>query len=383
MLLRKESSQRYKSIEVNIVFISNIRQSLQHTERMGDFKYQNQLHSGCGDHRIRRISFFHNSHSTCYSPAMFQNQYHRPTKHINRIQQLKIGITILLSFSSKSHITRKPARSTVSHMTNSMKSFELSMDSHSKNEHVMIKETDLLHRSRTTQRVVTENVIDEPIEYKSWYDAASTKISNISSYMKVFRQVEFDNWGRTYDEMKRGMYSWKSHCFKELKSNDCIYESACGIGMNLYMTLEILQQTSGVTNITISGNDFVSSSVQIAQEIYSNNGTFDHVLPSSFGQVGSIHEADSTKLDFIPSNSFDLVYTGYISPLNEPVDSKQSCSEQQQKESNSASSNVASTPTLAEQSQQLQNDWYGSWVGEMIRIAKPGVPIIVEQVSYP
>jgi hypothetical protein len=26
--------------------------------------------------------------------------------------------------------------------------------------------------------------------------------------------------------------------------------------------------------------------------------------------------------------------------------------------------------------------WYGQWVGQMIRLAKPGAPVIVEQVSY-
>jgi hypothetical protein len=31
--------------------------------------------------------------------------------------------------------------------------------------------------------------------------------------------------------------------------------------------------------------------------------------------------------------------------------------------------------------QERQNDWYGVWVGEMARIAKLGVPVIVEQVS--
>ena len=32
---------------------------------------------------------------------------------------------------------------------------------------------------------------------------------------------------------------------------------------------------------------------------------------------------------------------------------------------------------------QRQRDWYGKWVEEMARIAKPGVPVIVEQVSAP
>jgi hypothetical protein len=33
--------------------------------------------------------------------------------------------------------------------------------------------------------------------------------------------------------------------------------------------------------------------------------------------------------------------------------------------------------------QQRQQDWYGLWVGEMARIAKPGAPIIVESISPP
>lgn len=36
---------------------------------------------------------------------------------------------------------------------------------------------------------------------------------------------------------------------------------------------------------------------------------------------------------------------------------------------------------LNEMAQQAQEDWYGNWVAEMARIAKPGVPVIVEQIS--
>lgn len=39
--------------------------------------------------------------------------------------------------------------------------------------------------------------------------------------------------------------------------------------------------------------------------------------------------------------------------------------------------------TLNTIAQERQNDWYGNWVAEMARIAKPGVPVIVEQVSLP
>jgi len=33
--------------------------------------------------------------------------------------------------------------------------------------------------------------------------------------------------------------------------------------------------------------------------------------------------------------------------------------------------------------EQRQRDWYGNWVSEMARIAKPGVPVIIEQISVP
>ena len=48
---------------------------------------------------------------------------------------------------------------------------------------------------------------------------------------------------------------------------------------------------------------------------------------------------------------------------------------------NASSAEQWAEATLNEISQSRQNDWYGRWVAEMARIAKPGVPVIVEQVS--
>ena len=39
--------------------------------------------------------------------------------------------------------------------------------------------------------------------------------------------------------------------------------------------------------------------------------------------------------------------------------------------------------TLREIAQRRQEDFYASWVGEMIRVAKPGLPVIIEHVSQP
>ena len=38
---------------------------------------------------------------------------------------------------------------------------------------------------------------------------------------------------------------------------------------------------------------------------------------------------------------------------------------------------------LNEVAQSRQEDWFGLWVKEMIRIAKPGAPVIVENVAPP
>lgn len=223
-----------------------------------------------------------------------------------------------------------------------------------------------------------ENVVTAPEEHHLWYEAVSERISNVSAYMATFREMEFDNWGHTYDEVKHGMFPWKSQYFTDLQTGDVIYESACGIGMNLFMTLEIMQQVLGITNITIYGNDVVPRSVEVAQAIFREPSS-SH--PKSVGSIGSICAADSTQLDFVPSNSFDLVYTGYISPLFDPLHLNHSTTDEKFVQYNAYCEQEDAS--FRQAAQQRQNDWYGAWVGEMIRIAKPGAPIIIEQVSYP
>jgi len=103
------------------------------------------------------------------------------------------------------------------------------------------------------------------------------------------------------------MYHWKSTRFpKNLKDGDTIYESACGIGLNLIMTLEILQEVKGVNNLIVYGNEYIESSAN------TSNKLLEALLPQLNATKGSICPADSTDLGFIPSNSFDLVFTGYI-----------------------------------------------------------------------
>jgi hypothetical protein len=129
---------------------------------------------------------------------------------------------------------------------------------------------------------------------------------NMTEFLATFREDNFDNWGHSYETVKQGMYSFKSTYFPPfLKDGDSIYESACGIGLNLFMTLEILEEAKGIENLFVYGNEYLKVSADKA------NAVLDHMAPGH-GRKGMICPGDSTNLDFVPSNAFDLVYTGYI-----------------------------------------------------------------------
>jgi hypothetical protein len=215
----------------------------------------------------------------------------------------------------------------------------------------------------------------------SWYDEKSRAIkNNVTEFLSVFRQAEFDNWGHSYEEVKKGMYKWKSKMFRELKDGASIYESACGVGLNMYMTLEIIQEELGLTNLTVYGNEYVPESVDIAREVW--NVDRRESLPCSAIQ-GRICTGDSTDLHGVPSAAFDLVYTGYLTPMMDPLNlNKPGDGNFDRMTEICHSKDDPELVKLAVKAQERQNDWYGQWVGQMIRLAKPGAPVIVEQVSY-
>ena len=139
------------------------------------------------------------------------------------------------------------------------------------------------------------------------YETASRTITdNMTEFLAEFRESNFDNWGKTYTQVKEGMRHFKSTYFPPyLQDGSTIYESASGIGLNLYMTLEILQETKGVENLFVYGNELLEASASKA------NAVFDHIAPAN-SHKGVICAGDSGHLEFVPSNSFDLVYSGYI-----------------------------------------------------------------------
>jgi hypothetical protein len=131
---------------------------------------------------------------------------------------------------------------------------------------------------------------------------------NMTVYLDTLRNGgTFDNWGYSYNEVKAQMSPFKKKYYALFlsKPNATLYESAAGVGLNLFMTLELLEQQE-VTGVTIYGNEYVEASTIKA------NALFDHMVPGK-GYKGMICQADSTKLDqFVPAESFDVVFTGYI-----------------------------------------------------------------------
>jgi hypothetical protein len=216
---------------------------------------------------------------------------------------------------------------------------------------------------------------------KDYIEQSKSMTTNMTEFNLTFRDSNFDKWGISYEEVKASMHDWKSKQYpKYLKSGDSIYESAAGVGLNLMMTLEILREY-GIENLHVYGNEYVEASTEKA------NLVLDHLLPSVGGaKKGRMCTADSSDTPFVPSDAFDLVYTGYLSPIRDPLHyDRQSGNANYylyRKLCEADPSDTHSRALLAK-SQQIQNDWYGKWAAEMIRIAKPGGAVIIEQVSVP
>jgi len=234
------------------------------------------------------------------------------------------------------------------------------------------------------------------------YTSVSREITtNQTEFLATFRTTNYDAWHKSYNTVKNGSTAFKSKYYpKYLQNGSHLYESACGIGLNLFMTLEILQEgggggTSGdgTTGITVYGNEYVPESVEKARDVVLAEG----VIPSG-NQQGTICAGDSTNLGHVPSGAFDLVYTGYVTPsmdllgihtddpeYDDMTEYDEICSSVWR--SNSKNETAKEHDWMGNHlwgiMVQKQRDWYGIWVGEMARIAKPGVPVIIEQVSLP
>ena len=206
------------------------------------------------------------------------------------------------------------------------------------------------------------------------------RANNLQDYLQTYRTKEFDAWLRTYEQVLEGMRHWKStHIVPNVKSGDKIYESASGMGLNLVMTLEILKE-HGINDVTVYGNEYLSGSVEFGNQV------LDALLHESGNHRGLVCAADSTNLEHVPTNSFDFVYTGYISDLVDPLEFNLTEKENEQRYKDLCKSTSLfqygqdwKLETLLDIAEERQHEWYRKWVNEMIRIAKPGKVIVIEQ----
>lgn len=231
---------------------------------------------------------------------------------------------------------------------------------------------------------------DEP----SYYTPQSRRIhKDLHHYAATFRDIKYDAWGKSYNHIKHQLEDWKAKFYTEIPMNGAsIFESAMGIGLNLLLTTEILESRQGIRNITLYGNEYLADSVDIARDLFHQ----EHIFPKS-AHYGQFCHGDSRNLSFVPSDAFDLVFCGYITPLQDPLHFRQEEHPYFVMDQSSSKNlpwydyilqHVCPGETEEqrqelERMQTLQNDWWGSWVSEMIRIAKPGVPVIVEEVPLP
>lgn len=237
----------------------------------------------------------------------------------------------------------------------------------------------------------SNNIIDKPqnrddATHGKWYDQVSQQWQvNFTSYLSIYRQVEFDNWGLTYEQVKKSMRDWKVRMYAPVVNQNPdrvyrIYESACGIGLNLALTTEILSETTHMKRVEVYGNDYVEASIQLAERLYDEG----RIVENYRGRMGRFCAADSTNLQHVPSDSFDIVFTGYITPLTDPLHVAHKYDTPRDVErAYQAICENKTNPEAVQQMQDAQEDFFKQWVSEMIRIARPNAPVIVEQVSLP
>lgn len=85
-------------------------------------------------------------------------------------------------------------------------------------------------------------------------------------------------------------------------------QSACGIGLNLLMTVDILKESANIEKLEVHGIEYRASSTADA-----NNLLSQLLPPAGDAKLGvPICRGDATDLFYVPSNTFDLAFTGKL-----------------------------------------------------------------------
>jgi hypothetical protein len=219
-------------------------------------------------------------------------------------------------------------------------------------------------------------------DYYDPYRANAKVFRENPKRLSNYASEEYDGFGpNSFTQLKAQLYKWKTkHFCDNLQSGDRIYESAMGTGLNLFMTLDILFEECSIENLHVEGNDYIFDSIRNAEYLYKN------VIPGT-AQSTQFCGADSLHLEHIPRDSFDLVYTGYMDPI---VDAMQlytsegsDITSRVNKLKSYCDSEDKAEEVLTRLDQNAQEKYHSDFVKQMIRIAKPGAPIILEFVSQP
>jgi hypothetical protein len=213
--------------------------------------------------------------------------------------------------------------------------------------------------------------------YKETVESMS---DDLDKFMDNYQNSQQTEWKKSYKQVKAGIYEFKSQYFAPyLRDGDTIFEFASGNGLNLYMTLEILKEVKGIEHLIVYGNSKDNDDKEVAKAV------FDHNAPAH-GRTGIFcSEKNMTRMEFIPSDSFNLVFTTGITPDDDPLNFGATTSadkyRQYYKDLCEAKGDDWKGKALNNMAQSIQMDRFGEWVAEMSRIARPGAPIVVERIS--
>lgn len=222
---------------------------------------------------------------------------------------------------------------------------------------------------------ITASKNDKDIQF--YGDKRYTKKNWTDEELKKLKMTNIDGWDKSYNIMKQVRKDWILKTFSELRPGDGIFESACGKGTNLLMKVELLKEKRGTDGFNVYGIDYRQAPVDEA------NDMFSQVLPRLGSSLGApVCRGDATNLFFIPSESFDISYTGYIDPIIDPLgiesepgsnlDPSGLCHEKNR-----------TLNKLSKLDQEAQETWYAAWATELIRVTKKGKLVVVEEVSLP
>ncbi|KAL7569841.1 hypothetical protein ACA910_008510 [Epithemia clementina (nom. ined.)] len=249
-----------------------------------------------------------------------------------------------------------------------------SKNKNKKSGNVQVKKVHLHYQCPAKDSLVNNNLPGDDEILKGIHE------NNLDVWLKTFRHRDFDDWGHTYNQVKDYMSNWKSTRFAPfLRKNSTLYDVTSGVGLDSFMTLEILKEKNGISGLTIFGNDMNENNIALTDFV------LQKLLPSVQGEQGKFCHADSTRLhDFIEADTFDLVFASRMHPLVNPLEFQGDRAEiERQYHSLCSVASSREQKQLLDRYQLRQDEWYLKWTKEMIRIAKPGAPVILEQVSLP